>query len=145
MKFKQYFNTFNKNFNMKKVVIAGSASLQEKVQCWKKFWEDRGYLVTSYPSPIPKKTFLEKYPKVHTEFFKNIVEADIFLVMNEDNNGIIGYLGAESFAEMCFGVAQNLIHNKNIEVILLQMPDKHVQSYNEIVLWIKLGWIKLYK
>jgi hypothetical protein len=130
---------------MKKAVIAGSATLQEKVQYWKKVWEDKGYLVSSYPSPIPKETFLEEYPKAHTQFFKNITEANILFVMNEDKNGIVGYLGAESFAEMCFGVAQNLINNKNIEVILLQMPDKRVQSYDEIILWLKLGWIKLYK
>lgn len=64
--------------------------------------------------------------------------------MNEDKNGVVGYLGAESFAEMCFGVAQNLIHNKNIEIILLQMPEKRVQSYDEINLWLKLKWIKLF-
>jgi len=46
---------------------------------------------------------------------------------------------------MCFGVSQNLIYNKNIEIIILKMPDKKVQSYDEINLWLKLGWIKLYK
>ncbi len=65
--------------------------------------------------------------------------------MNEDKNNIKGYLGAESFAEMCFGVVQNLIYNKNIEVMLLQMPERNVQSYDEIMLWLKLGWIKVYK
>ena len=64
--------------------------------------------------------------------------------MNEDKNGIKGYIGAESFAELCFGVVQNFIYNKNIEIIILQMPDEKVQSYQEIVLWLKLGWIKLY-
>lgn len=129
----------------KKVVIAGSASLQKKVQFWKKHWEDKGYSVTDYPSPIPKETFLEEYPQVHKDFFKNIIDADILFVMNEDKNNIKGYLGAESFAEMCFGVAQNLIHNKNIEVMLLQIPEDKVQSYDEIQLWLNLGWIKLYK
>ena len=128
----------------KKVVIAGSASLQEKVQYWKKFWEDKRYCVTAYPAPISKENFLEEYPEVHADFFKNITEADILFVMNEDKNGIVGYLGAESFAEMCFGVAQNLVYNKNLEVMLLQMPDESIQSYEEIVLWLKLGWIKLY-
>lgn len=130
---------------MKKVVITGSASLQKKVQRWKKFWEEKGYLVTSYPSPIPKETFLKEYPKIHTEFFKNITEADILFVMNENKNGIIGYLGAESFAEMCFGVIQNIVYNKSIEVILLQLPKDNVQSYDEINLWLKLNWIKLFR
>lgn len=130
---------------IKKVVIAGSASLQEKVLHWKEFWENQGHCVTDYPAPINKENFLEEYPKVHTDFFRNITEADILFVMNEDKNGITGYLGAESFAEMCFGVAQNLIHNKNLEVMLLQEPSASVQSYEEIVLWLKLGWIKLYE
>ncbi len=130
---------------MRKVVIVGSAELPEKAQYWKKFWEDKGCLVTDYPSSIPKETFLKEYPKVHTEFFKNITEADILFVMNEDKNGLTGYLGAESFAEIGFGVVQNLLYNKNIEVILLQMPDEQVQSFDEINLWLKLGWVKLFK
>jgi hypothetical protein len=128
----------------KKVVIAGSASLQEKIQYWKKLWEDNGYFVINYPSPISSESFLVEYPRVHTDFFKNITETDILFVMNEDKNGIVGYLGAESFAETCFGVAQNLVNDKNIKVILLQMPEERVQSYEEISLWLKLGWIKLY-
>ncbi len=129
----------------KKVVIVGSASLQTEIQYWKGFWENQWYCVTNYPSQINKETFLEEYPKVHTDFFKNITEEDILFVMNENKNGITWYLGAESFAEMCFGVAQNLIYKKNLEIILLQEPNKSVQSYEEIVLWLKLGWIKLYK
>jgi hypothetical protein len=46
----------------KKIVIAGSASLQEKVLYWKMFWENRGYCVTDYPVPINKENFLEEYP-----------------------------------------------------------------------------------
>jgi len=130
---------------IKKLVIAGSASLQEKVQYWKKYWENLGYEVIDYPSPISKENFLEDYPKVHTDFFKNITKANTLFIMNEDKNDIIGYLGAESFAEMCFGVAQNLLHNKNLEIMLLQMPSEKVQSYEEMLLWLKLGWIKLYK
>jgi hypothetical protein len=65
--------------------------------------------------------------------------------MNENKNGIVGYLGAESFAEMAFGVAQNLLYNKNIEILLLQLPGNKVQSYDEILLWMKLGWICLLK
>lgn len=129
----------------KKIVIAGSSSLQKEVQFWKEYWESKDNTVINYPAPIPKGALLEKYPQVHKDFFKNITESDILFVMNEDKNNIKGYIGAESFAEMCFGVTQNLIYNKNIEVILLQMPEENVQSYDEIVLWLKLGWIKLYK
>jgi len=130
---------------MKKVVIAGSASLQKECQMWKELWEKDGYSVIDYPVSISKEIFLEEYPQVHKDFFNNIMKSDVFFVMNENKNDIEGYLGAESFAEMCFGVTQNLINNKNIEIMLLQRPDKNVQSYDEICLWLKLGWIKLYQ
>ncbi len=128
---------------MKKVVIAWSSSLQKKLQIRKNFWEEKGYEVTNYPAPIAEESFLQEYPQVHTKFYQDISESDILFIMNEDKNGIIGYLGAESFAEMCFGIAQNLIYAKNIEVILLQLPDTKVQSYDEIQLWLKLNWIKI--
>ena len=128
---------------MKKIAIAGSASLQEKIKYWKKYWEDNKYIVIDYPSLIPKDSFLKEYPRVYKDFFKNIEETDTLFIMNENKNNITGYIGAATFAEMCFGVAQNVIHSKNIEVILLQIPDKKVQSYDEISLWLKLGWIKL--
>ncbi len=128
-----------------KVIIIWSASLQIKVQFWRKYWKNKGYVVINYPFSISKKIFLEKYPQVHKNFFKNIIESDILFIMNENKNNIKGYIWAESFAEICFGVVQNLIYNKNIEIILLQMPEEKVQSYNEIQLWLKLGWIRLFK
>jgi hypothetical protein len=127
----------------KKVVIIGSASLQEKIQWWKSWWEGQGLEVTAYPAPVPQETFLKEYPKVHTDFFASLEEADLVFVMNEDKNGVPGYIGAESFAEMAFAVAQNLVHDKRIDVLLLRMPDKSVQSYAEVELWLKLGWIRL--
>ncbi|HIP50335.1 MAG TPA: hypothetical protein EYG99_02700 [Candidatus Pacebacteria bacterium] len=127
----------------KKAVIAGSVSLKDKIEYWKIFWEQEGYQVIDYPVAIAKESFLEDYPQVHKDFFQNIIESDILFVMNEDKNDIKGYLGVESFAEMCFGVIQNLINDKNIKIILLQMPEKNVQSYDEISLWLKLGWIKI--
>ena len=128
----------------RKLVIAGSASLQEKIQYWKKFWENKGFAVTGHPQSISDETFLRDYPQIHADFFQNLADADILFAMNEDKNGISGYLGAESFAEMSFAVAQNLIYHKKIKIIILQMPDRRVQSYAEIILWLKLGWIILY-
>lgn len=65
--------------------------------------------------------------------------------MNENKNGISGYIGPSAFSEIAFGISQNLIYNKNIEIILLQIPNENNQFYEEISLWLKLGWIKLYK
>ena len=130
---------------MKKVVIAGSASLQKEIKHWISLWEHSGYEILDYPTPISPDNFLEEYPKAHANFFNNIEKADILFIMNENKNGITGYIGAESFAEMGFGVAQNLIHGKKIEIMILQVPESRVQSHEEIELWLKLGWIKLYR
>lgn len=87
---------------------------------------------------------MELYPNVHKEFFENITKTDMLFIMNEDKNGKIGYIGAESFAELTFGLAQKLIYGKNIELVILKMPSKEIQCYEEINLWLKLGWIRLY-
>lgn len=88
---------------------------------------------------------MELYPSVHKEFFENITKTNLLFIMNEDKNGKIGYIGAESFAELTFGLAQKLVYGKNIELVILKMPSKEVQCYEEINLWLKFGWIKLYE
>lgn len=62
-------------------------------------------------------------------------------VANYENKGIKGYIGAETFAELTFGLAKKLIENKNIKLVLAQMLSEEVACYKEIVLWNKLGWI----
>lgn len=64
--------------------------------------------------------------------------------MNEDKNGITGYIGAETFAEMAFGVTQKVVYGKDLEILLLKRPGENVFSFSEIELWLKLGWIKLF-
>lgn len=130
---------------MKKVVIAGSAKLQDDINYWKEKFSNNNYEVLDYPKAIEKERFMELYPSVHKEFFENITKTDILFIMNEDKNGKTGYIGAESFAELTFGLAQKLVYGKNIELIILKMPSKDVQCYEEINLWLKLEWIKLYE
>ncbi len=74
----------------------------------------------------------------------NITKTDILLVVNEDKKGICGYIGPAAFAELSFGVALNAIQEKNIELYILKMPEKSVQCYDEIKLWLDLGWIKIW-
>lgn len=128
---------------MKKVVIAGSAKLQNDINYWKEKFSNN-YEILDYPKAIEKERFMELYPNVHKEFFENITKTDMLFIMNENKNGKIGYIGAESFAELTFGLAQKLIYGKNIELVILKMPSKEIQCYEEINLWLKLGWIRLY-
>ncbi len=130
---------------MKKVVIAGSAKLQQEIQNWRELFKNKDYEVLDYPKKIDETEFMELYPNVHKEFFENITKTDMLFIMNEDKNGKYGYIGAEAFAELTFGLAQKLVYNKEIELIILKMPSQDVQCYEEIDLWLKLGWIKLYE
>ena len=125
------------------IVIAGSASLRERAEYWKAFWEAKDYQVLDYPKAIARDNFLRDYPDVHRNFFRQIEQTELFFVMNEDKNGLTGYIGAETFAELTFALAQNLLHDRKIEILLLKMPAAGVQSHQEIELWLELKWIKL--
>ena len=84
--------------------------------------------------------------KVQQEISKNNLEkTDIFFLMNEDKNDIVGYIGYETYGELLLGLSQKVIYNKNIELVILKMPSTNVGCYEEIDLWLKLGWIKLYE
>lgn len=130
---------------MKKVVIAGSAKLQKEVNNWLKKFANKEYEILDYPKSIEESRFMELYPNVLTEFLDNIAKADMLFVMNEDKNDIVGYIGYETYAELLFGLSQKLIYNKNIELVVFKMPSTNVGCYEEIDLWLKLGWIKLYE
>lgn len=129
---------------MKNVVIAGSAKLQNSVNKWVNYFTLKNYNVLDYPKFIDKEKFMELYPKVHTEFFENIRKTDILFIMNEDKNGMNGYIGYETYGELLYGLMEKLSYKKSIELILMKMPSKDVQCYEEIDLWLKLGWIKIY-
>ena len=127
-----------------KVVIAGSASLQKDIKRWVKYWNGKkGHTVINYPEALPKKDFDANYPGVHKKFFQDITETNILFIANEKKKGIDGYIGSETFAEMAFGVAQNLLYGKNIKVLLARMPAKNVGCFEEIKLWLRLGWCVL--
>ncbi len=130
--------------NNKQIVIAGSSNLQDEISRWIEYWNEQdGYSVVNWPKPVNPENFDSEYPEVHKNFLKNIMEADMLFIANEDKNNTAGYIGAETFAEMAFAVAQNLINNKNTRIVLAKMPSKNVQSFDEIVLWRRLGWIEI--
>lgn len=127
-----------------KIVIAGSAKLQTEIQQWVDYWNNQpDCRVINFPQQIPSENFEKLYPDVHTNFFKDITQADILFIANEEKNGISGYIGAETFAELGFGLAQKLVSGQNIKLIIAHLPAPEVQCYNEIILWLKLGWIEI--
>lgn len=128
---------------MKKLTIASSAKFQDEIKYWKEYFERKGYNVINEPKKINQQD-VNVYEKVYIEFYKSLVETDTLFVLNEDKNGIEGYIGAETFAELSFVIVNNIINNQNKEIYLLKMPSKEVQSYDEIVNFIELGWIKIF-
>lgn len=127
---------------MKKLVISGSSKLQDKIEYWLEYFKN--YQILDYPKPIEIKNFKEQLPIVYKEFYESIENADVFFLMNEDKNGIKGYIGPNAISELTYAVILNLIHNKNIDIYILNMPSKEVPSYDEVNFYLDMGWIKLY-
>ena len=127
-----------------KVVIASSAKLQNEIKKWHQHFESKNFEVINAPKLIEPVLFLEVYPKHHIEFFQNITKCSLFFLLNETKNNIRGYIGAECFSELGFAINQNLLYNKGIKIYLLQMPSPEVSCYDEIELYLKLGWIEIY-
>jgi len=130
---------------MKKVVIGGSAKLIKEIDNWIKTFEDKNYEILDYPRQIEESKFLKLYPIVHKDFLQNVTKTDILFIMNEDKNGVVGYIGYEAYAELLFGLSQKLVYNKDIDLVILKMPSDEVGCYEEINLWLKLGWIRLFE
>lgn len=128
---------------MKKLVIASSAKFQKEIEIWKTYFINKGYNVINYPKKINQDNS-EEYKIAHTGFFKSLIETDILFVLNEDKNGIEGYIGAETFAELSYTIVQNIINNTNKKIYLLKMPTEEVTCYMEIKNFIKLGWIEIF-
>jgi len=130
---------------MKKVVISGSSKLQDKVNYWMKHFKDKNYNILDYPKLIEQKNHEKELPKVYKDFYTALENTDVFFLMNEEKKGIKGYIGASAIAELTYAIILNLIHNKNIEIYILNMPSEEVSAYDEVKFWLDIGWIKLYK
>ena len=130
---------------MKKIVISGSSKLQNKVKYWLEHFKGLGYEILDYPKLIEPENYSEELPKVYKDFYTSLENTDTYFLMNEEKNGIKGYIGASSIAELTYVVILNLIHNKNIDIYILNIPDEKVSSYDEVKFWLEQGWIKLYQ
>lgn len=65
---------------------------------WLKNFESLNYEILDYPKAIQESKFMELYPNIHTEFLENITKTDMLFLMNEDKNGIVGYIGYAVYA-----------------------------------------------
>ena len=128
---------------MRNIIIACSSKFYEEVLNLKIELEEKGYNVLNYPKKINIDT---EYKNAYENFYKDIEKTDDFLLFNLDKNGVEGYIGYESFAEMSYLVANNILTNNNDrKIFIYKMPDKKVGCYMEIEQFLKLGYIELYK
>lgn len=127
---------------MKKIVISGSANIQKDLQNWNQWWADAGFEVLYCPDLIDfNKDFNSAYKDTYERFYRSLLKSDVLFVANEDKEGIVGYIGAQTFAEASFAVANNLVRNEGkITVIILKMPSEEVASFLEVTTWLDLGW-----
>ena len=127
----------------KKLVIACSSKFEKEIEDWKEYFEKQGCQVINYPKKIDQEN--EKvYKEVYLKFFKFLDETDILFVLNGEKNGIEGYIGAETFAELSYTMVQRVNHNKDKKIWLLNKPSKEVKCYTEVIDFIKLGWIEIF-
>lgn len=129
---------------MKKIVISGSSKLQDKINYWLKYFENKNYEIIDYPKFIKPENYEKELPEIYKKFYNALENTDIYFLMNEEKNGIKGYIGASAIAELTYVVILNLIHNKNIDIYILNMPSEEVSSYDEVKFWLDMGWIKLF-
>lgn len=130
---------------MKKIVISGSSKLQDKVNYWLEYFESKNYEILDYPKFIEKENYNTELPKVYQNFYTALENTNVLFLVNEKKDGIQGYIGSNMIAELTYAVIQNLIHHKNIDIYILNMPSKQVASYNEVKFYLDMGWIKLYR
>ena len=129
---------------MKKIVISGSSKLQDKVEYWTSYFKNLNYEILDYPKYTEPSEYEKTLPKIYKNFYTALENTDVYFLMNEEKNGIKGYIGASSIAELTYVVILNLIHNKNIEIYILNMQSNEVSSYDEVKFWLNMGWIKLF-
>lgn len=129
---------------MKKIVISGSSKDQKRVNYWKKHFKNKGFEILYYPKFVKPEDNAKELPKIYRDYYRALENTDIYFLMNEDREGIKGYIGASATAELTYVVILNLLYHKNIRIYILNIPCKDVLAYDEVKFWLDMGWIKLY-
>ncbi len=154
---------------MKKLVISGSNKLYERALYWRGYFEGRGYNVIDWPRPLFEEedllaetqpepgmplgkivrpgdaTYADGMTKFYQQFYKHLDQADFHFVMNENKNGITGYIGPGAIAELTYSIVNNLNRGHKTEIQILQMPSKDQNYYDEVKFWLDQGWISIYR
>ena len=120
------------------VVISGSLKLTDEINYWIARFEEKGYEVINYPHIDKEMSYEEAYKK----YFEDIKRCDIFFLMNARKGHIDGYVGPSVFSELTYAVMNNLVEEKKTKILMLDMPNKVLFCFEEIIKWLNLGWIE---
>ena len=129
---------------MRKIIIAGSAFFYKEALEIKNELENKNYYVIDYPKKI-NADIEREYKEAYETFYDNLSKTDDLLLLNLDKKGIEGYIGYESFAELSNLVVKKIQINNDHKIYIYKMPSKEVGCYDEIMHFIELGYIELYK
>ncbi len=129
---------------MRKIVIACSAKFYKEALELKKELENKDYNVIDYPKNI-NVNIEEEYKQAYERFYESLSKTDDLILLNLDKNGIEGYIGYESFAELSNLVVKKIQNNCDHKIYIYKMPSKEVGCYEEIMHFLELGYIELYK
>lgn len=129
---------------MRKIIIASSAKFYKEAFELKSKLENRGYEVIDYPRNI-NDNIQEEYKEAYERFYENLSKADDLLLLNLDKKGIEGYIGYESFAELSNMVVKKIQENNDHKIYVYKLPSKEVGCYDEIMHFLELGYIELFK
>jgi hypothetical protein len=132
---------------MKKIVLIASGTAEKETIKWKDKLEADGFEVLTCPLKIEDgKNFLKEYQKSFNLCYSSIPITDVVLAINIEKNGVKGYIGPGTFAEIAFAIGINRTRNKNIEIYYLNdLPTQGLPYCEELSWWKELGWIKKIK
>ena len=129
---------------MRRIIIVGSATFYKEALKIKNELENKNYIVLDFPKKINDDIELE-YKEAYETFYESLSHTDDLLLLNLDKKGIEGYIGYESFAELSNLVVKKIQVNKDHKIYIYKMPSKEVGCYDEIMHFLELGYIELYK
>jgi hypothetical protein len=134
----------------KRIVICGSMRFVDKMLEWQQKLEQRRYEVY-IPTPEDfhkvrdEEGDLERFEeikrketKVHFQKIRDY--ADILLVLNYDKDGKKNYIGGNTFAEIVYAHALNLLHGRNIDIYTLNPLPEYVPYHEELQAWKVKQW-----
>ena len=129
---------------MRKIIIASSAFFYKEAIELKLELEKSDYEVIDYPKKINDNIEIE-YKEAYERFYNSLSKTDDLLLLNLDKKGIEGYIGYESFAELSYLVVKKIQEDSNHKIYIYKIPSKEVGCYNEIMHFLELGYIELYR